>query len=164
MSEDPYPQIEHWRVAARALSATHDALRGNTGREAAVLWLGERAAASVVSSVVHLHGDGVAAGRGFFEATPEVMGVVTRWAKPRGLTLLADLHAHPRGVPGRLSPWDRRHGIAVPEFLAAVAGDGGEDEPGRWGWFVFNRRMRAYRSMPPAERRSRILVDPDSNT
>jgi proteasome lid subunit RPN8/RPN11 len=139
--------------------ATWDALRAADGREAAVLWLGERSAQALVTVVVRLHGVGVEEGQGHFEAAPEVLGAVTRWAKPQGLTLVASCHAHPPGVPGRLSPWDRRHGFVVPEFLAVVAGDGGDDGPTDWGWYVFDRRSGDYRHMDEEERADRLVVD-----
>lgn len=163
MNDDPYPPIESWLLAGAVVSATWDALRAGDGRETAVLWLGERHAQAVVTSVVRLHGVGVEEGRGHFEAAPEVLGAVTRWAKPQGLTLLGNCHAHPRGVPGRLSVWDNRHGFAVPEFMALVAGDGGRDEPSRWGWYIFDRRSRAYRPMDEGERAACIIVDGDAN-
>jgi hypothetical protein len=159
MSDDPYPRIEAWRLAERVVPATWDGLRAAHGHEAAVLWLGERGAEAVVTAVVRLHGVGVDEGRGHFEAVPEVLGTVTRWAKPQGLTLLASCHAHPPGVPGCLSRWDRRHGFVVPEFLTLVAGDGGDDAPSRWGWYVFDRRSRNYRPMAEGERAHRLVVD-----
>ena len=159
MSDDPYPKISTWRLAERVVPATRDALRGADGREAAVLWLGERSAEAVVTSVVRLHGVGVQEGRGHFEAAPEVLGTVTRWAKPKGLTLLASCHAHPSGVPGRLSGWDRRHGFVVPEFLTLVAGDGGSDEPSGWGWYLFDRESRDHRLISERERATRLRVD-----
>lgn len=160
MSDGPYPRIHRWLLADRVVTATWDALRAADGREAAVLWLGERNAEAVVTSLVRLHGVGVEEGRGHFEAAPEVLGTITRWAKPQGLTLLASCHAHPLGVPGRLSPWDRRHGFVVPEFLSIVAGDGGVDEPSRWGWYVFDRQSADYRLISERERTDRLRVDP----
>lgn len=159
MSDDPYPPVQTWQVGRAALTATWEALRSGEGRETAVLWLGGRAHHSAVTAVVRLHGEGVEEGGGHFEAVPEVLGVVTRWAKPRGLTLLANLHAHPPGIPGQMSVWDRRHGFAVPEFLAIIAGDGGRDHPDFWGWYVFSRSARGYRVMDDGERRGRVVVD-----
>lgn len=159
MTEDPYPKIEIWRLADRVVPATWNALRAADGAEAGVLWLGERGAEATVTAVIRLHGVGVEEGRGHFEAAPEVLGAVTRWAKPKGLTLLALCHAHPPGVPGRLSGWDRRHGFAVPEFLALVAGEGGGDDPSHWGWYVFDRRSSDYRFIDESERADRLLVD-----
>jgi hypothetical protein len=159
VNEDPYPQIQTWQVGGAALAATWEALRAGEGRETAVLWLGGRAPHSAVTTVIRLRGEGVEEGTGHFEAVPEVLGVVTRWAKPRGLTLLANLHAHPPGVPGTMSTWDRRHGFAVPEFLAVIAGDGARDHPDAWGWYVFSRSARDYRDMDDGERRSRVVVD-----
>jgi hypothetical protein len=159
MTDDPYPKVESWRLADRVVPATWDALRAADGREAGVLWLGDRGAEAIVTAVVRLHGVGVEEGRGHFEAAPEVLGAVTRWAKPGGLTLLASCHAHPPGIPGRLSDWDRRHGFVVPEFLSLVAGEGGGDDPSRWGWYVFDRRSADYRLMDKRERHDRVLID-----
>lgn len=160
MSDDPYPRIHRWILAERVVPATWDALQAADGRETAVLWLGQRKAEAVVTSMVRLNGVGVDEGRGHFDAAPEVLGTITRWAKPQGLTLLASCHAHPPGVPGRLSPWDRRHGFVVPEFLSIVAGDGGVDEPSRWGWYLFDRQSADYRLISERERADRLRVDP----
>jgi hypothetical protein len=159
MTDDPYPRIEIWRLADRIVPATWDALQAADCREAGVLWLGERGAEALVTHVIRLRGVGVEEGRGHFEAAPEVLGTITRWAKPQSLTLLASCHAHPPGVAGRLSAWDRRHGFVVPEFLTLVAGDAGDDAPTDWGWYLFDRRSRDHRPMDEGERADRLVVD-----
>jgi proteasome lid subunit RPN8/RPN11 len=160
VNDGPYPRIHRWTLAERVVPATWEAFRVADNHEAAVFWLGVRDSEAVVTSVVRLHGVGVEEGQGHFEAAPEVLGTVTRWAKPQGLTLLAICHVHPPGVPGRLSRWDRRHGFAVSEFLSIVAGDGGVDEPSRWGWYVFDRQAADYRLISERERADRLRVDP----
>ena len=142
------------------MGATADWLREGHGREAAVLWIGRRDLESRVTAVVLMRGVGVDEEWGGFTASPEVLGTITRWAKPKGLALLADAHGHPRGVPGRLSAWDRRHGLRVPEFLSIVAGDGGRDVPEAWGWYVFQRGQRSYRLMTARQREGKFVFDP----
>jgi proteasome lid subunit RPN8/RPN11 len=70
--------------------------------------------------------------------SPEVFGVVTRWAKPQGLCLLGVVHTHLHGVPPRLSRADREYSVQVPAMLAVVIGEGGhERDHHNWGWYLY---------------------------
>jgi len=110
-------------------------------REAGALWLGVREDVARTAAVVFLNGEGVEASRGRWKVSPEVFGVVTRWAKPRGLCLLGVVHTHLHGVPARLSRADREHNVQVPGVLAVVIGEGGWDEDHTiWGWYVYENQ------------------------
>jgi proteasome lid subunit RPN8/RPN11 len=70
----------------------------------------------------------------------EVFGTISRWAKPRGLSLLGIVHTHLPGVPARLSWADRHQSVRVPGILAVVIGNGGQDADHLdWGWYVCAR-------------------------
>ncbi len=136
----PYPPIDRWVVPDSALVATLRlvAPAGRVGNESGVFWLGSRAAVARVSAVVHPQGKGVEEAPGFWRVSPEVFGVISRWARPLGLTLLGIAHTHGRGIPARLSWADRNRSVRVPDILALVIGNGGEDHDYReWGWYVY---------------------------
>lgn len=156
MSE-PYPQIATWSIARGVLRATRAWVAGKA-HETTVVWLGRRAQVAPVSAALLVRGVGVVEREGAFYASTEVFGALTRWARQRGLVLLADVHSHPPGYTGQLSDWDRTHGIRVPEFLAGVAGDGGRQPLERWGWYEFDRVQQRYRSIPPNDRPRRMTV------
>ncbi len=164
MTDDPYPSIERWSLASGVLAATVRWMKESGSHETLVLWLGTRAAATYISTALLVRGAGVHESRWALGADPEVLGAITSWARHGGLTLVGDVHAHPPGVPGRLSARDVSHGFQVPEFLAVVAGDGGRDPVEAWGWFCFDRSTRRYRRMPDAERTARVLVNSGYHT
>lgn len=140
MGSNPYPPIESWRVPEAAVAATLEGVvtGGRRGVESGVFWLGTRETTSVVHAVVLLRGPGVLEAAGLWQVEPEVYGRVARWARGRGLVLLATAHLHRHGVPARLSGLDRSHLVRAPDLLAIVIGDGGEEsDPGRWSWNVF---------------------------
>ena len=156
-----YQAIENWVIADGIFRRTLDAVSpiGRSGREAGVFWLGEREPTAHIHSVVLPHGNGVEEHRGRWVVSPEVFGVVTRWAKPRKLCLLGVAHIHLRGVPPVLSWSDRNLGIRYPDMLATVIGNGGEDSDHLdWGWYVFEGGD--YRSLAHDEVRERVRIDP----
>jgi len=135
----PYPAIHRWVVASSILPTTRKAVHeaGQGLKESGALWLGQRTETAKISAVVLLRGNGVEQSSGSWKVRPEVFGAVTRWARPQGLTLLAVVHTHLRGVPPRLSRADHEYSVQVPGVLAVVIGDGGaEADYHRWGWYV----------------------------
>jgi hypothetical protein len=136
----PYPTIKEWVVSDAAREATLDGVRpaGREARESGAFWLGARKAIAEVTVVVLPKGRGVEESIGHWQVTPEVFGEISRWAKPRGLTLLGIAHTHVRGVPARLSWSDRHRSVSVPGILSVVIGNGGEDvDHCTWGWYVY---------------------------
>src|SRR5439155_14472842 len=96
-----------------------------------------------------------------WRVAPEVFGTVSRWAKPRGLTLLGIAHTHGRGVPARLSWVDRARSVQVPGILAVVIGNGGEDRnPLEWGWYVYEGCD--YRVLSRVELATRVEIPTDN--
>lgn len=155
------PGIDQWVIAEGVVRRTLDAVRptGRAGREAGAFWLGSREPTAHIHAVVLPHGIGVEEHRGRWTVSPEVFGVVTRWAKPRNLCLLGVAHTHVRGVPPVLSWSDRNLGVRFPDMLAAIIGNGGDDSDHReWGWYVFEGGD--YRSLTRHELRERITIDP----
>jgi len=155
-----YPSIDQWVVSEGVLRRTLDGIRpiGQSGREAGAFWLGRREAMTHICSVVLPHGIGVEEHRGRWTVSPEVFGAITRWAKPRNLSLLAVAHTHVRGVPPVLSWSDRNLGVRVPGMLAVVIGNGGDDSDHlQWGWYVFEDGD--YRSFSAHEVGERIKID-----
>src|SRR5712671_2632479 len=111
-----------------------------------------------ICSVVLPHGIGVEEHRGRWAVSPEVFGAITRWAKPRSLSLLAVAHTHVRGVPPVLSWSDRNLGVRVPGMLAVIIGNGGDDSDHlKWGWYVFEDGD--YRPLSVHEVGERIRID-----
>ena len=135
----PYPAVHQWVVADSILAATRRAVHqaGQDLKESGALWLGQRTETARITAVVLLRGVGVEQSAGCWKVRPEVFGAVTRWAKPKGLSLLAVIHTHIRGVPPRLSLADREYSVQVPGMLAVVIGESGaEADYRRWGWYV----------------------------
>jgi hypothetical protein len=152
-----YTPIDGWHVPEAAVAATLASVvgAGRRGDEAGVFWLGERNATALVRAVVCLRGRGVLESPGLWQVSSHVYGVVSRFARHRGLVLLATAHTHGRGVPVTLSGTDRRHGVRVPDFLALVIGDGGaEHDPSRWSWNVYDNGD--FRSLGQAEFGQRV--------
>lgn len=140
---NPYPHISRWIVASDCLGATLKGVQecGQGVREAGAFWLGVREEVSRIVAVVLPRGKGIQASPGSWKVGPEVFGVVTRWAKPFGLSLLAVAHTHLRGIPARLSRADREYSVQVPGVLAVVIGDGGSEEDyTKWGWYVYDNQ------------------------
>lgn len=149
---NPYPPISRWIVPSETLAATLKGVRecGQGVREAGAFWLGVRQEESGTVAIVMPCGKGIQAGPGHWKVAPEVFGVVTRWAKPRGLSLLAVAHTHLPGVPVRLSRADREYSVQAPGVLAVVIGEGGlEQDHTKWGWYVYEHT--AYRNILPEE-------------
>lgn len=157
--EVPYPAIDAWVFPEDALGATLAAVRpsGLLGRESGVFWIGKRSALSCVASVVHPKGLGVGEHPGQWQVSPEVFGIVSRWAKKRGESLLGVAHIHGPGVPPRLSRPDRRQSVQAPGVLSVVIGNGGAEEDLReWGWYVYE--TEDYRRIGRQEFERRIRV------
>ncbi len=155
-----YQAVENWAIAEGILRRTLEAVRpiGRSGREAGAFWLGTRESTARIHAVVLPHGVGVDEQRGRWTVSPEVFGVVTRWAKPRGLCLLGGAHIHLRGVPPVLSWSDRNLGVRFPDMLAVIIGNGGDDSDHLdWGWHVFEDGD--YRSLANHEVRERVRID-----
>jgi hypothetical protein len=160
---EPYPVIGRWIFPVDACSVTLKAVApaGRLGNEAGAFWLGERATVSRVTTVVLPKGVGVEEQRNQWHVAPEVFGTVSRWAKPRGLTLLGIAHTHGKGGPARLSWVDRARGVHVPGILAVVIGDGGENpDPLEWGWYVYEGSD--YRVLSRVELMARVEVPTDN--
>ncbi len=156
-----YPRIDRWIIPEGVLAATLKGVRppGRCGRESGAFWLGARAAIAQIRIVVLPAGPGVEESPGQWLVSPEVFGAVTRWAKPRGLTLLGIVHTHVLGVPPRLSWADRHLTVQVPGILAIVIGNGGEDSDYReWGWYVYEES--GYRELVPSELAERLDIQP----
>lgn len=137
---NPYPAIDAWVLPHAALRATIAAVlpSGRLGRESGVFWIGDRTAVSVVRSVVHPIGLGVAEHPGQWRVAPEVFGLISRWAKEMGSSLLGVAHIHGPGVPPRLSRPDRKQSVQAPGVLSVVIGNGGADEDFHdWGWYLY---------------------------
>ena len=105
----PYPRIERWRLPQAACELTRSAVMpaGRRGVESGVFWLGDRAATSAITAVAHPTGEGVEETPFSWRVSPEVYAAIARWARPRGLTLLAVAHVHLSEARPRLSPTDR---------------------------------------------------------
>ena len=158
-----YHAVESWVIADGILRRTLDAVRpiGRSGREAGAFWLGTRDPTARIHAVVLPHGVGVEEHHGRWVVSPEVFGVVTRWAKPRKLCLLGVAHTHVRGVPAVLSWSDRNLGVRFPNMLAVIIGNGGDDSDHLyWGWYVFENGD--YRPLATHEVRERVRIDPES--
>lgn len=156
----PYPRIEHWILAEGVCAATLEGVRaaGQLGNESGAFWLGERAGTARVHTVVLPAGPGVEERPYQWRVSPEVFGAVSRWAKPRGLTLLGIAHTHGRGVPARLSWADRYRSVQVPGILSVVIGNGGEDRDHlKWGWYVYENGD--YVELMPTELARRLEIE-----
>lgn len=157
----PYPPIASWIVPHDAMSATLSAVveEGQGVRESGALWLGPRNNISRVTAVIFPRGKGVDATAGRWKVSPEVFGAVTRWAKPRGLSLLGIIHTHLPGIPARLSRADREYSVQVPGVLAVVIGEGGNDSDHlKWGWYVYEGND--YRRLQGQELAQRFEMNP----
>jgi hypothetical protein len=152
-----YPPIDQWRVPRAAVTATLASVvgAGRRGDEAGVFWLGSRDLVTDMAAVVSLRGPGVLESPGLWQVSSQVYGVVTRLAQGMGLVLVATAHTHGRGVPVRLSPTDRRHGVRVPDFLALVIGEGGDaPKPTDWSWNTYE--IGDFRRLDGAEMSRRV--------
>jgi hypothetical protein len=135
-----FPEFGKWVVPDAAKAATLDGVRpaGICGNESGAFWLGVRAEVAETTVVVLPHGKGVEESAGHWIVGAEVFGVISRWAKPRGLALIGIVHTHPPGVPPRLSWADRHRSVRAPGILAIVIGNSGRDEDHHdWGWYVY---------------------------
>lgn len=158
----PYPPIESWVISPAVRSATLSTLveHGQGVRESGALWLGRRAEISRVTAVVFPYGHGVDASIGKWKVSPEVFGAVTRWAKPRELSLLGVVHTHLHGIPARLSRADREYSVQVPGVLAVVIGEGGHERDHRnWGWYVYDKSD--YRRLSGSDLAQRFNMNPE---
>jgi hypothetical protein len=158
----PYPHIRCWLLSQELITITFQMIYENSQdiKESGALWLGRRTANARVSAVIFPCGRGVEQSPGSWRVGPEVCGIITRWAKPQGLSLLAVLHNHLRGVPTRLSRADREYSVQVPDMLSIVIGDGTrESDYQRWGWYVFEDQ--SYRVMAIREIGERISLCTD---
>src|SRR5712692_7750844 len=101
----PYPPIKRWVFADGIYTATLQGIRpaGLRGNESGAFWLGKRSAITMVNTVILPSGSGIEERPGQWHVSSEVFGIISWWAKPRGLTLLGIAHTHVRGVPVRLS-------------------------------------------------------------
>ncbi len=164
MTQDgPYPAIERWVIPADALLTTLRGIgqAGQRGVESGALWLGQRGLRSIVSAVVLPRGGGVIELPQRWQVSPEVYGVVSRWASPRSLVLLAMVHIH-GGNDVRMSWSDRHRVVQVPGMLSIIIGNGGTDEDhGVWGWYLYDDGE--YRALREAERSRRVEVTDDSH-
>lgn len=154
---DPYPTIARWMVPASAIETTVAAVRpgARRGVESGVFWIGRRSEVAIVEAVVVPRGPGVEEHADQWKVGAEVYGIISRWAVPRGLSLLGWVHTHGGGVPARLSPADRTRSIQAPGVLAVVIGSGGRDEgPARWGWYVYDDDR--YQLLEDEELRARV--------
>ncbi len=136
----PYPEIKRWVLLGAVKSATLDGVlpSGRRGNESGAFWLGVRASVARVTAVVLPQGKGVEESPCQWRVSPEVFGAISRWAKPRGLTLLAIAHTHTASIPPVLSWPDRHQSVRVPGILAVVIGNGGRDHDHHdWGWYVY---------------------------
>ena len=136
----PYPEISIWVVPESARRATLEGVRptGRRGRESGAFWIGVRSEVSTITAVILPHGRGVEEHAGQWKVSPEVFGTISRWVKPRGMSLLGIAHTHMPGVPARLSWADRHQSVRAPGVLAVVIGNAGEEEDhAQWGWYVF---------------------------
>ena len=159
----PYPAIRQWFIPGSLLVATRKGVQegGQSVRESGALWLGDRGDGTArVSAVVFPRGKGIEERAGRWKVTPEVFGVVTRWAKPQNLSLLAIVHTHLHGVPPRLSRADHEYSVQVPGILAVVIGEGGaESDHGKWGWYLYERGN--YRHLTSQDLNGHLIVDAD---
>jgi hypothetical protein len=90
----------------------------------------------------------------------DVFGAISRWAKPRGLTLLGIAHTHLHGVPPRLSWADRHRSVRVPGLLAIVVAEGGDvDDYVEWGWYEYDDSDYRKLDVPELARRVRTPLD-----
>jgi hypothetical protein len=154
----PYPPISRWRIPAAALQLTLDGVRdaGRRGKESGALWLGRREDTSEITTVVLPRGEGVIEAANRWQVAPEVMGAITRWARPHGLVMLGMMHIHIGGSVA-MSWSDRNRVVQVPGMLSVISGTAGSHQDhGRWGWNLYDDG--AYREMGPAERHRRILI------
>jgi proteasome lid subunit RPN8/RPN11 len=160
---EPYPRINRWVLPSPALSATLRTVQkeGQSVREAGALWLGSRGDTSRITALVFPTGKGVEANASKWKVSPEVFGVVTRWAKPNGLCLLGVVHTHLHGVPARLSRADREYSVQVPGMLAVVIGEGGHERDHlNWGWYLY--QGNEYRQLPSREVTQLLEMTSDS--
>lgn len=128
--------------------------------ESGVFWMGRRLEVAIVEAVVVPRGPGVEEHADHWKVGAEVYGVISRWAVPRGLSLLGWVHTHGGGIPPRLSPADRTRSIRAPGVLAVVIGSGGSDgDPSRWGWYVYDDH--GYRLLGDEELRARVEYGSD---
>lgn len=164
MSGDVYPLIEQWLVPEDVWPATLGGVveAGKRGHESGAFWLGTRSRFAEIEVVILPSGPGVEEHAYQWRVSPEVFGEVSRWAKPRGLSLLGIAHTHKPGVPAELSLADRVRSVQAPGVLAVVIGNGGTDnEFTRWGWYVYEKSD--YRRMARSELQSRIQVQRDAH-
>ena len=155
-----YPQIDEWLVPTAAMTATLSGVvpSGRLGNESGAFWLGTRAGVARVTHVVLPRGKGVEERPYHWRVSPEVFGAISRWAKPRNLTLLGIAHTHGEGVPALLSRADRRQSVRVPGILAVVIGNSGlDDDHEKWGWYVYE--AEDYRQLLRNELHRRVQPD-----
>lgn len=159
MGAEIYPPIERWLVPEAVWTATLDGVvpLGKRGLESGAFWLGTRSRLARIEAVVLPSGVGVEEHPYQWRVSPEVFGVITRWGKAQGLTLLGIAHTHIAGVPVELSPSDRTRSVQVPGMLAVVIGNGGLDKVFTdWGWFVY--KTDDYDRIPRRDLLSRIRI------
>jgi hypothetical protein len=152
-------------LPSSALDATFTAVRSGAQRgvESGVFWMGRRSEVATVEAVLLPRGPGVEERPDRWRVTSEVYGVISRWALPRELSLLAWVHTHGRGVPARLSFADRTRSIRAPGVLAVVIGLGGDEkDSARWGWYVYDDGD--YRMLADEERKWRIGLGSGKST
>jgi len=162
MSANIYPPIREWLMPEGVFTSTLAGVKpsGERGTESGAFWLGKRATRTRIEAVVLPSGPGVEEHPYQWRVSPEVFGEVARWAKPRGLTLIAVAHTHIRGVPVDLSWADRTRSVQVPGMLAVVIGNGGHDAVFTdWGWFIYEKND--YREISRSELVNRVRVITD---
>jgi proteasome lid subunit RPN8/RPN11 len=124
-----YPPVARWRMPASALDDMYKELAedGRQGREGIVLWVGRRQQDGIadVTHLLLLRGPNVSRGPDQIRIAPAVMNLVTDVVGAVNGVLVGQIHSHAPWCGTDLSYTDRRYGIAVPDYLSAVAPDFG---------------------------------------
>jgi hypothetical protein len=141
-----YPRVARWRLPASALDDMYRELEeyGRQGCEGIVLWVGRRQQDGVaeVTHLLLLRGHDIVRGPEQIRIAPALMNLVTDVVGGLEGVLVGQVHSHAPWCGTDLSYTDRRYGIAVPDYLSAVAPDFGFRKVPitEWGIHVYRER------------------------
>ncbi len=163
---NPYPDINHWIIPDGLFRASLDELArdGKKGKEGMCLWLGSRGhdRNARFTHAGFFEPNSIKNGPAHIQIEPELMLDLHKKAEANGITLIGQIHSHPKIAGVNLSYTDRTYGISVPGYLSLVVPNfamGKHVSIENCGVHMFVRG-RGYRQLTKNEVAQKIVVDP----
>lgn len=158
-----YEPVDTWVMPMTYLrdSIAEMAPDGMNGNEGITLWAGTlESGVARLSLLIGLHGPDIEKNPLYIKISCDLFNRVSALCRTRGLTLLGQIHSHPKTFTD-LSDVDRRYGIGVPYFLSVVAPHYAQRADTGWddcGVHIFESK-KGFRRMTVSEARTKIKME-----